>query len=237
MMVTVPTAMRAAAILACLNAVTLGSDVVLPAPTAKGTHVAAVMLEGALIDAAAYTPLLAELQRQCGNSSHPAGTIALWAAAPQYPLSTVNPADIAGGIKRVLASLTAAGMPNGTRVFLLGHSLGGAMLDLYIHDNPAGFSGAIFMGSFIGRSRRAPATGHVSYPVPSLTLAGELDGLSRVTRTGAEAFYAQVRAPPKGVLPRFRIATLCWQPWNYNRRRGGGRQPWSSQLMQARVLA
>lgn len=47
------------------------------------------------------------------------------------------------------------------------------------------------MGSFITRSRR-DVDGHVSYPLPSLTLSGELDGLARVTRNGAEAFHVQV---------------------------------------------
>lgn len=181
-------------LVACVGA---ASDVVLPAPAAaKGVPVAAVMLQGALIDASAYEPLLRELQAVCQSPDDAAGAIALWAAAPQYALSTVNPADIAGGIKRVLAALTAAGMPVGTKVFLMGHSLGGAMLDLYVHGHPAGFSGAVFMGSFIGRSRRSRTTGHVAYPVPSITLAGELDGLARVSRTGAEAFYAQIVTAP-----------------------------------------
>lgn len=170
------------------------NDVILPVPAAagKGVPVAAIMLQGAQIAAEAYAPLLTQLQAACGMPGDPAASIALWAAVPQFPLSTVNPVAIAEGIKRVHSALITAGMPSGARVFLLGHSLGGAMLDLYVHDHPAGFSGAIFMGSFIARSRRSPTTGCAAYPVPSLTLAGELDGLSRVTRTGAEAFYAQV---------------------------------------------
>lgn len=191
------------------------SDLIMPAPSvSNGRPVAVIMLQGAGIEAATYKPLLSAIQNQAaaamsasaststskGTVTSPATTktaspppLSLWAAAPQYPLSTVNPAVIDSGITRVISALTKAGMnASDTPIFLFGHSLGGAMLDLYVHGKPTPYAGALFGGAFIARSRRNKLTGATSYPLPTHTIAATLDGLARVTRVGAEAYYAQV---------------------------------------------
>jgi hypothetical protein len=58
-----------------------------------------------------------------------------------------------------------------------------------------GAVGQILHGGFLQRKYvNAPA---FSYTVPTLTIGGELDGLSRVTRI-AEAFYQQVTVQQHG---------------------------------------
>lgn len=58
-----------------------------------------------------------------------------------------------------------------------------------------GAVGQILHGGFLQRKYvNAPA---FSYTVPTLTIGGELDGLSRVTRI-AEAFYQQVTVQQRG---------------------------------------
>lgn len=51
----------------------------------------------------------------------------------------MDPLNIASAISRTVTALKAKGMPASTPVFLMGHSLGGAMLELYAYSNPAGY--------------------------------------------------------------------------------------------------
>ena len=60
-----------------------------------------------------------------------------------------------------------------------GHSLGGAMMQDYVATTTTPLLGQILMGAFITRGNRNMTNG---YPVPTLTLGGELDGLCRCTR-------------------------------------------------------
>lgn len=102
----------------------LGSgNVVLPPPAAtpkSATPVAVVLLQGAQIDASAYTPLLQSIQAAAVSSSGGGEPLAVWAAAPQVTGSIVNPVTIGGSISQAISLLSAAGMPNGTALFLAG---------------------------------------------------------------------------------------------------------------------
>ena len=64
------------------------------------------------------------------------------------------------------------------------------MLGTYAFDHYEDMAGLILMGSFILRKHRGEPG--ASFPVPVLTLAAEKDGLSRVTRNGAEAWQTQI---------------------------------------------
>lgn len=80
--------------------------------------------------------------------------------------------------------------------FYGGHSLGGAMMPDYVAKSAADTAdGMVLMGSFLGRIYKTGSTlegrPQVEYPVPTLTIGGELDGLCRVTRI-AENLYTQV---------------------------------------------
>lgn len=66
------------------------------------------------------------------------------------------------------------------------------MLQMYMMDNLHNATGQILMGAFITRSDRNHTGG---YPVSTLTIGGELDGLCRVTRI-AEAYYHSVLIAP-----------------------------------------
>merc|ERR1711871_562244 len=169
-----------------------------PSPT---DAVAFVMLQGAQIDAKTYEPLFKAVQAASEQE--------VWAALPSSLGNVVNPATIGGCIKDALASLKSAGF-NGTNVFYAGHSLVGAMLELHAFDSHDGMAGLVLMGSFIARKHRGPVG--KSFPIPVLTLAGELDGLARVTRNGAEAFRTQigatVSAAPADAIKNFPVVVL-----------------------------
>jgi hypothetical protein len=80
--------------------------------------------------------------------------------------------------------------------FYGGHSLGGAMMPDYVFENAAETAdGMLLLGSFITRKYKTGTTAEgrpqVEFPVPTLTIGGELDGLCRIPRI-TEALYTQV---------------------------------------------
>jgi hypothetical protein len=109
---------------------------------------------------------------------------------------TVLPPELGARIDAALRNLRSLGLENlpAARLFYGGHSLG----SVFIQDHLAAYHGSkgplggkldvigqVLMGGFIQRKYLYPTW---SYPVPTLTVGGELDGLARVTRL-AEAFY------------------------------------------------
>jgi hypothetical protein len=87
-------------------------------------------------------------------------------------------------------------MPEPSKTFFSGHSLGGAMMPDYVADNVADTADAmVLLGSFITRKYKTGKTEEgrpqVEFPVPTLTVGGELDGLCRVSRI-TEALYTQI---------------------------------------------
>jgi hypothetical protein len=91
--------------------------------------------------------------------------------------------------------MAEAGMPSPDFNFYGGHSLGGAMMPDYVADNADAADGQFLWGAFLGRKFRTGTTAEgrpqVEYPVPTLTVGGELDGLCRISRI-TEALYNQI---------------------------------------------
>jgi hypothetical protein len=89
-----------------------------------------------------------------------------------------------------------------TAVYYSGHSLGGAVMPDFVNSNKEVLNeskGMILMGSFLTRkwkddnnnNNTTNALPQVSFPIPTLTIGAELDGLCRITRI-AEAMYTQI---------------------------------------------
>ncbi len=153
-------------------------DVVLK-PTKTGQkEIALVYIQGAQIEPERYVPIATAIQNLSPYT--------LWVGIPDYAWNV--PLDISGGIERILKSMQQAGM-NTTNVFYAGHSLGGAMLQSYLFAKPSNASGQILMGSYITRNHR-----NVTFPVPTITIGGELDGLCRVTRIMEEYYHRIIHA-------------------------------------------
>jgi hypothetical protein len=96
---------------------------------------------------------------------------------------------------RVRKAMKAQGLDwANTSTFYGGHSLGGAMMPDYVLTVDDA-KGQVLMGSFLTRKFKTEATPEgrpqYAFPVPTLTIGGELDGLCRLTRI-AEALYTQV---------------------------------------------
>lgn len=166
--------MRGTLLLALLVVIAAADDLILKPVKEGNDEVALIFIQGAQIRPDQYTPLAKAIQA--------ASEYKLWVGIPEFWLDTAEPIVLAGGIKRIMASLVDAGM-KATSVFFAGHSLGGIMLQDYLFANSSVAKGQILLGSFLTRKYA-----NKTFPVPTLTTAGDLDGLCRLTRL-MEAFY------------------------------------------------
>ena len=85
-------------------------------------------------------------------------------------------------------------------VYMAGHSLGGIMLETWVHDNPDKAAGIILLGSYLPDLFGDHDN---TFPVPVLTAVGELDGmtLSFVYREWEEALEAEAAHGTPGRYP------------------------------------
>lgn len=81
--------------------------------------------------------------------------------------------------------------------FVAGHSAGAAQIQTYCNDSSRGVTGQVLYAATL-----LSAYNNLSYPTPTLTVGGEKDGMTRITRL-AEAAYVYRSAPAK--FPVFAI--------------------------------
>lgn len=166
-------------------------DVILPPPAGKTGPSAVVYFgQGAEIKTSQYSSILADLQESVD--------FPLWIGVPQCPANVAAiPGGLKKGIERVEKAMIEQGMTDSADfTFYGGHSLGGAMMPDVVADNfSESASGMFLLGSFITRKYKTGVTAEgrpqVEYPVPTLTVGGELDGLCRISRI-TEALYTQI---------------------------------------------
>lgn len=167
----------------------VGRDVILPpiSLSDKNTlpEVCFVFAQGADIKPDQYTSLAKEIQQQA--KSH----FKLWVGIPEFLGDYAEPLVIDHGIQRILSKMQKLGMTTNTLV-TGGHSLGGAMIQLWTNTNADKVKAQVLMGAFLTRAWKQDYI--FNYTVPTLTIGGELDGLARVTRM-AEAYHTQILDP------------------------------------------
>lgn len=168
-------------------------NVIMPAVKTTGQTAALIFIEGAEIEGSLYEPLLAQVQ----NLS----ALSLWVGIPAFLGNTPEPVRLAADIKSTFKDLEKAGFnassPD-TLFFYGGHSLGTVFVQDYVADSISNSSdypatGQVLTGGFLARKHYTKGDNNTfKYPVPTLTISGSLDGLARVSRTGAEAMYQQI---------------------------------------------
>lgn len=140
----------------------------------SGPDVLVVLLQGAGLRPQAYDKMARALQAASGER--------LWVAVPRFPFDmplplTGNEARVRESIERVQKE-TGVSFP-ANRVFIAGHSAGGVVAGEVAQRMDCG--GVVLLGAYLahglGGAPEAPA-----YPRPVLTVGGELDGLTRLTR-------------------------------------------------------
>lgn len=181
-------------------------DLIVPPPSGKSGDPAVLIFgQGASIKTEAYKPLAQAIQN--------AVSFPLWFASPQCPEDIAAiPLGLSNGVERVKKALATQGA-NATRTFYGGHSLGGAMMPKYVQQNAPDADGMVLLGSFITRdfktAHAADGRPQFDFPVPTLTIGGELDGLCRITRI-AESLYTQVTfaEDPSSAMRKFPVTTI-----------------------------
>jgi hypothetical protein len=172
-----------------------GIALVMPPNVTTGKPVSIVMIGGAQISNTAYRQMLEQVQEEAGKLG-----ISLWAGAPWYAGNVPNPVDMKQRVEEVQSELIKAGLPQDAPSFYGAHSLGTVFLQDYVKSLGGKAAGQILMGGWLVRKQFDP---DLDYPVPTLTIGAELDGLARITRI-AEAYYHQKKqadAFPTVVLP------------------------------------
>lgn len=151
----------------------------IPPSSRGGKPAALVWVQGAGIAAHLYTDLLTSIQNASVD-------LELWVGQPSFLLDTPEPLRLKANIEDTLALMYKAGMPADTPLLFGAHSLGTVFLQMYCGTAANNCTAQVLTGGPIARTSYYPK---LSYPVPTLTLGGSLDGLARVTRTVAESVY------------------------------------------------
>ena len=182
--------MRLIFLILCLTLTTAVLDakdtnIILKPTKVSSTQAGFVFFQGAYIPAQNYVKYARQLQQKFNG--------ALWVALVSFPINLPDPILSNKMMSAVLSDLKRSGFAfnNQTLFFFGGHSLGGAVIELYLFDEenvkrlPVKFSGLVFEGAFVRRSNYAKALNPLMPPI--LTMGAELDGLARATRM-AESF-------------------------------------------------
>lgn len=179
------------AVLVLVLASALADDVFMPPTSQTGQHVALIWAQGALAPPELYKPLFSVIQRLA--------SVPVWIAAPQTPLNLPNPATLGPALDRARAKLSQMGMPNDTVLVYGGHSLGSVFIQDYATSASSNASAVVMTGGFIARKSLVPT---LTFPLPALTIGGELDGLARVTRSVVESYYHLIANNPDPTASR-----------------------------------
>ena len=177
---------------------------ILKPPTRDSVEAAVILMPGAQISHTVYAPLGKAIQSAAAQTT---GVPSTWVAILGYVGDVPQPVDIGPRIDYLLGEMKDQGLDTKTvKLFYGGHSLGSVFIQDHLFkyhgkSGPMGGSievlGQVLMGGFIQRKYLQPS---FSYPVPTLTIGGEVDGLARVTRL-AESVYQQRNITSAAAFP------------------------------------
>eukprot|EP00300_Choanocystis_sp_HF-7_P001351 c11092_g1_i2.p1 GENE.c11092_g1_i2~~c11092_g1_i2.p1 ORF type:complete len:597 (+),score=103.96 c11092_g1_i2:1-1791(+) len=175
----------------------LAGDLILNPTRSSGQPAGLIWIQGAQVPTDRYTPLLQAVQN--------ASQLRLWVGLPSSPLDTPNPETLPKAISQILDQMYTAGLPKDAILLYGGHSLGSIMVQIYVEAHAPNATALVLSGGFLARKYFAN-----DFPVPTLTIGGELDGLARVTRVGAESYYNLItlKSNPAAAAKRFPVVVV-----------------------------
>ncbi|UJR31384.1 hypothetical protein I4U23_018878 [Adineta vaga] len=153
------------------------SDIILQPIKEESIPIVFIFIPGAELPPERYVPLLKQVQITSNYS--------LWIAIPSFPDNIPVEALRPKVIDEILDKLYHSGVPKNVTIFLGGHSLGSIVSQSLAIKYQERIFGQILTGAFLERKHQSTST---IYPVSTLILSGELDGLARVTRI-IESFH------------------------------------------------
>lgn len=182
-----------------------GAPLVLPPINSDGPELAVVFIQGEGIPAQRYQPVAEAIQRACPSRR-------LWVALPHFLGDSPIPRETPLVVAQAQRALQRQGMGPGTPCLFVAHSVGGIAIQKYLKAFPEQGIGQVLMGSFLGRwnLNRLDAQGRtlIDYPLPTLTLAGTLDGLARISRFAVACWLQEINAAPQSRPERFPVVTI-----------------------------
>lgn len=158
------------------------TEVIVPdSPNPSLPNIAFVVIPGAMISSSQYIEFFKTVKKQSASKLN-VYTCILW-----YFASIPQPVDIEHRIQYGLSDLKKKGLPENYRLFIGGHSLGSVFAQtdyLYTDLKPEGL---VFLNGYMLR-KYWYGKEKLDFPVKSLTLGGEKDGQSPITRL-TETWY------------------------------------------------
>lgn len=149
--------------------ISLGLSVEILDPIKDGQETALIIIPGAQIEGAAYKPLASVIQKR--------SPLKLWIVLCEGFLDNLaNLFQVKEVVNMAISDLKKKGLKE-EKIFIAGHSLGGAVLSSYAKSNYKRLQGVLLYAAYLKRGNALR-----DYPIPVLTLSGELDGLCRITR-------------------------------------------------------
>jgi hypothetical protein len=182
-----------------------GSPLVIEPSAGDGPELAVLFIQGEGIPAERYLPVAKAIQRACPSRR-------LWVVIPSFLGDSPIPRETPLLVAQARRVLERRGMAGGTPCLFVAHSVGGIAIQKYLKAFPEQGIGQVLMGSFLGRwnLNQLDAKGRtlIDYPRPTLTLAGTLDGLARISRFAVATWLQQINAAPQSCPERFPVVTI-----------------------------
>jgi hypothetical protein len=182
-----------------------GAPLLLEPSAAEGPELAVLFIQGEGIPAERYLPVAEAIQRACPSRR-------LWVAIPSFLGDSPIPREVPLVVAQARRALERRGMPPGTPCLFVAHSVGGIAIQKYLKAFPEQGIGQVLMGSFLGRwnLNRLDGQGRtlIDYPLPTLSLAGTLDGLARISRFAVATWLQAINAAPQSRPERFPVVTI-----------------------------
>jgi hypothetical protein len=182
-----------------------GEPLVLEPTEATGPELAVVFIQGEGIPPERYRPVAEAIQRHCASRR-------LWVALPRFLGDSPIPRETPLVVAQARRALEQRGMAAGSPCLFVAHSVGGIAIQKFLKAFPEQGIGQVLMGSFLGRWNLSgfDAQGRtlIDYPRPTLTLAGTLDGLARISRFAVASWLQRINAAPQSQPEQFPVVTL-----------------------------
>lgn len=182
-----------------------GAPLLLEPVVAEGPALAVVVIQGEGIPPERYQPVAAAIQRHAADQR-------LWVAIPRFLGDSPIPREMPLVVEQARRALRRAGLPPGSPCLFVAHSVGGIAIQKYLKAFPEQGIGQVLMGSFLGRWNLRGLDGQgrtlIDFPRPTLTLAGTLDGLARISRFAIGHWLQHTNAAPASRPERFPVVTI-----------------------------
>jgi hypothetical protein len=192
--------------------VAISAEVFLKPTSTSGQDICLIFIQGAQISPEQYVPVTKEIQSALSPEFN------VWVGIPEFILDMSNPLQIASKIDGARSTLQSQGM-KASKCYIMAHSLGGVMSQIYASSYNQDIEAVILTGSFILRKYRVLNSNglhSITFPVPILTIGGELDGLARISRT-AESYWVQQKNLDASLNSTAHFPVVCLRGVNHMR--------------------